>query len=79
MSEVPNSNIEIFISLLDEGIDVWRPTQAKLVGPQEFLVLPTPNYNPETEHWEFPPGSVVECVLEHRDDGDIMVARKLVR
>ena len=79
MSEAPASNIEIFIPLLDEGTAVSRPTQARLVGPEEYLVLPTPDYDQEVEHWEFPPGSVVQCVLEHWHLGDILVARKLVR
>lgn len=79
MSEVPASNIEIFIPLLDEGTAVSRPTQARLAGPQEYLVLPTPDYDPEIEHWEFPPGSVVQCAQEHWHSGEILVARKLVR
>jgi hypothetical protein len=70
MSEVPTSKIEIYIPLLDEGTDVSRPTEATIVGPGEFLVLPTPDYDPELEHWEFPPGSVVQCVRKQGFDGD---------
>jgi hypothetical protein len=79
MSEVPASIIEIYIPLLDEGTDVARPTEAKVIGPQEFLVLPTPGYDPQLEHWKFPPGSVVSCTLKHRRDGDILVAQNRVR
>jgi hypothetical protein len=79
MSEVPASIIKIFVPLLDEGTDVARPTEAKLVGSEEYLVLPTPDYDPELEHWEFPPGSIVRCALKHRSGGDILVAQERVR
>jgi hypothetical protein len=79
MSGVPTSPIEIYIPLLDEGVDVVRPTEAKLVGPQEYLILPTPNYDPETETWEFLPGSVVQCRRETWSSGEILVARTLLR
>lgn len=79
MTDVADSTVEIFVELLDEGTAVSRPTQARLVGPQEYLVLPTPDYDPEIEHWEFPPGSVVQCALEHLHLGEVLVARKLVR
>lgn len=79
MSDVSTSTIEIYIPLLDEGVDVVRPTEAKVVGPQEYLILPTPNYDPETETWEFLPGSVVQCKLETWSSGEILVARTLDR
>jgi len=80
MSEVPASTIQIYIQLLDEGSPVARPTEAKIVGPGEFLVLPTPDYDPEDEHWEFPPGSVVQCVRERGHDGDdFLLAQKRLR
>jgi hypothetical protein len=51
----------IYIKLLDEGVDVWRPTQGEMVSVLIFKVLPTKNYDPENEHWEFPPGTIVRC------------------
>ncbi len=78
MSADQDSNTEtIYIPLLDEGLPVVRPTQANPIGGKEFLVLPTPDYDPEMEHWEFPPGSIVECVMEDADGSKILVARKL--
>jgi hypothetical protein len=78
MSEVRDSNIEtIYIPLLDEGLPVVRPTKGTKIGTTEFLVLATPDYDPETEHWEFPPGSIVQCVKEYRDGDEILVAREL--
>jgi hypothetical protein len=68
-------NIEIYIPLLNEGTNVCRPTKAVRVGGTRFKVLATPDYSPETEEWEFPPGSVVECRVEKRENRDVLVAR----
>jgi hypothetical protein len=78
MSEDQDSYTEvIYIPLLDEGVPVVRPTQGRPLGKDEFLVLPTSDYDHETEVWEFPPGSIVSCVWEHHDGARILVARKL--
>jgi hypothetical protein len=78
MSAVMDSNTRtIYIPLLDEGTPVVRPTQGVLLGNDLFRVLPTPSYNPDDEHWEFPPGSVVRCVTEKKDGEEIVVARGL--
>ena len=79
MSADQGSNTElIYIPLLDEGVSVVRPTRGRALGNGKFLVLETADYDRETEAWEFPPGSVVSCVLESHDKGDILVARSLV-
>jgi hypothetical protein len=67
----------IYIPLLDEGVPVVRPTRGRPLGQNQFLVLSTPDYDPGSDEWEFEPGSVVTCVLERHDVGDILVARKL--
>jgi len=75
MSEAMGSSTEeIHIRLLDEGIDVWRPTQGLRVGPMTFKVLPTPGYDPEDEEWEFVPGTVVVCERRTLTEGRAMVA-----
>lgn len=51
----------IYISLLEEGSPVARPTTAEDLGNGTFKVMPTDNYNPESEIWEFLPGSNVRC------------------
>jgi hypothetical protein len=79
MSEDRASNIEtIYIPLLDEGLPVMRPTQGRSLGGEMYLVLPTPQYDPEDEHWQFLPGSMVVCMRERRDGDDILVARELI-
>lgn len=68
----------IYIKLLDEGTKVARPTQGLPLQNDLYLVLPTPNYNPDDEHWEFSPGSVVRCIMEKWSSGDILVAHELI-
>lgn len=64
----------IYIKLLDENINVWRPTEGVLIGDSIFEILPTENYNPEDEHWEFLPGNTVRCVKEFHNGRKILVA-----
>jgi hypothetical protein len=51
----------IYVKLLDEGIDVWRPVVAERVkNGTTFYILPSPdNKQHEGENWEFSPGSHV--------------------
>jgi len=69
----------IYIPLLEEGVPVVRPTRGRRMGEDQFFVLPSPDYDPVIESWEFPPGSVVQCVIELHDGEKISVARKLIR
>ena len=69
--------VTIYIRLLDEGTEVARPTQGELLEGDIYRVLSIPNYDPEDEHWEFPPGSVVRCAMEKRQDGEFLVAQEL--
>ncbi len=56
-----NKQATIYIALLNEGTAVYRPTLANRIKDNIFEVLPTPNYDPDDEEWEFPPGSLVKC------------------
>jgi hypothetical protein len=53
------TSIDVFVPLLDEGVDVWRPASAAPLGGDLFLILPVAI--PETERWSYPPGQVVRC------------------
>ena len=68
--------LTIYIPLLNEGTSVVRPTHAVKLGENLYRVLPTQDYHPNDEEWEFPPGSVVECVPEARSGREVLVARK---
>lgn len=72
------STIEIYIPLLNEGTDVLRPTQGLVIGSDKVQVLPTPNYDPTDEEWEFPPGTKVKCVRETWSGRELLVARQRI-
>jgi hypothetical protein len=70
------SIVTVYVPLLNEGTPVIRPTQGVKVAENVYRVLPSKDYDPNDEEWEFPPGSVVECVIETRSGQEILVARK---
>jgi len=49
----------IYIELMDEGVEVWRPVTAERRQDGLFRILSEPP--DETEAWKFPQGSVVRC------------------
>ncbi len=50
MSAATDSNTEIiFVRLLNEATDVFRPTTAIVVGNGNFKILPTVDYDPNDE------------------------------
>ena len=51
----------IYVRLVGEGVEVWRPVLAvKRSSPNSYLILDSPsNTVPETESWEFNPGTLV--------------------
>ena len=70
------SGAVVYVPLLNEGVAVVRPTQGVKLGENVYRILPTRDYDPNDEEWEFPPGSVVECILETWDGNEILVAKK---
>lgn len=68
----------IYINLLEEGSPTARPTQAESLGNGTFRVLPTPNYDPENEIWEFLPGTIVRCKLCSSSKGEVLLATESV-
>ena len=53
-----SENRVVYVALLNEGTDVWRPVAAEQVGPHDFRLLDS---RPEGEEWQFSPGTVVSC------------------
>ena len=67
----------VYVALLGESVDVWRPVKAEHV--QESLYRITgENTSPEDEEWEFVTGQVVRCVNRDLSDGPSLVAVELV-
>lgn len=69
---------KIYVRLLDEGIDVWRPVLAsRIPNTDQYYIEKEPiNIVPKLEQWEFLPGTNVE-VVESLSDSEII--KKIVR
>ncbi len=70
--------VTIYVELLGEGVQVWRPVQAIHAGGSLYRLLPLAGEIMADETWAFPPHSVV--VGEQRDlsDGPALVAVRVV-
>ncbi len=68
-----NSVQSIYISLLTEGVDVWKPVQAEHLHDNVYRIVNQP-YNRAIETWQFEPGDEVECQLITTCDGEIFAA-----
>jgi len=80
MSGVAGSNISIiYVYLLNESVDVYRPVDALPVGEGVFKILEFPKFSDLDEIWEFPPGSLVTCAEEILDGERVLIARAMVR
>jgi hypothetical protein len=64
----------VYVQLLDEGTPTWRPAPAVDLGEGQYRLLPTDNYDPEDEVWEFLPGTVAICEPRQLSDGVYLVA-----
>ena len=56
-----SETVVVYVPLLDEGTPTLRGTQAIPLGKDLYKLLPTSDYDPEDETWEFLPGSIVQC------------------
>ena len=63
----------IYVQILDENVDVWRPVQAVHEGGDRYRIL-SENAAPDEEHWEFTTGTVVRCASRRLSDGAALVA-----
>lgn len=68
-----NRSAEIFVRLLDEGVDVWRPVQAEHLHDNIYSIAEQ-LYDREIERWEFEPGDEVVCELIDSSDGRVLAA-----
>jgi len=60
----------VYVRLLDEGTDVWRPVEAQRVGSTTYRLSDTPA--PEDEVWSFQPGDIVVVELQDAADDHLM-------
>ena len=64
----------IYIKLLNEGTNVYRPVPSLKKDDNIYEVLGKDIYDSQDETWEFPPGSIVVCEWQKLSGGDCLVA-----
>ena len=63
------TEVVVYVRLLDEGTDVWRPVRATPLPDGTFRLLQPSGYDPDAETWEFAPFTNVRCVTRKFADG----------
>jgi hypothetical protein len=69
----PAQTMTVYVSLLDEGVDVWRPVSAEQVGEDTYRIIGEAP-DPDDEKWEFLPGQLVRCRMQQLYEGEFLVA-----
>lgn len=64
---------EIYVALLDESVDVWRPVLAKPLYDDVYRIVDQP-YDRADERWQFEPGDDVVCAPTEADGVRILAA-----
>jgi hypothetical protein len=59
----------IYVYLLNEGTDTWRPVPAIKIDDSTYVLQGEDFYNSEDEEWEFLPGSRVRVKERLNYDG----------
>jgi hypothetical protein len=67
--------VQIYVSLLGEGVDVWRPVQAEHVHGDRYRIVSQP-YDRAIETWQFEPGDEVTCEMVKASDGLVLGATR---
>ena len=65
----------IYVNLLNEGTEVWRPVAAEIVPGGAYKIVGE-NSVPEDEQWEFTTGQTVVCEEHQFQDGTIGLVAK---
>jgi hypothetical protein len=66
----------IYVKLVGEGVEVWRPVKAEHLRDDVYLIVDQP-YDRDSETWQFGPGSSVVCEPVESADGPIPGAIQL--
>jgi len=62
---------KIYVKLLDEDIDVYRPVNAEKLGNKLYKILDDSDkaYKDYLEIWEYKTGDIVECTYKNLSEG----------
>src|SRR5260370_12243786 len=63
----------IYMYLMDEGVDVWRPVEAIRLA-ESIYQIKLESVVPESETWQFLPGDMVRCEQRELSSGKHLVA-----
>jgi hypothetical protein len=63
--------MQIYLPLLNEGTDVWRPVEAEHLGGDLYRIAQEP---PADEEWPVRSGDIVRCKRKKFAGGDIGLA-----
>jgi hypothetical protein len=69
--------MRIYVYLLNEGTDAWRPVEAEHLGGDQYRIESV-NDDPEDQEWQFNGGDVVRCSIRQLSSGPTLVATELV-
>ena len=68
----------LYVRLLDEGTDVFRPVWAEPLGSGVYELIAPSDYDPEDEEWEFLPGTHVSVSQRQGETEEMFVAAPLL-
>ena len=66
---------QIYVSLLGERVDVWRPVQAEHLSGNAYRIV-AQTYDREIEAWEFEPGDSGVCEHIELSNGRVLAATR---
>jgi len=72
----PSNTIDVYVRLLNEGTEAFRPTRALDLGGGLFRLMAAPDYDPEDEEWEFLPDKTIRIEIHQGRSGDFPLAVK---
>ncbi len=64
----PAEPVTIYVALMGEGVDVWRPVQARPLSDDLFRIVGV-EADVSDETWQFAAGAVVRCERRQLSDG----------
>lgn len=68
-----NDSTKVYVRLLGEAIDAWRPVQAEHLHDNVYRIADQ-TYDQEIETWQFGPGDIVICELTELSNGVVLAA-----